>query len=968
MNLFSSNSDISNDMFKKKKELGRKKNKKKKVLFSCNSDNTSNTTIKKCVEKKKNRKKRILHSNSSNNNGDLSKKSEIKNKKKKGKSILFSSNSDNSVMSKKYKNEKNTLFNSNSDNSVMSKKYKNEKNTLFNSNSDNSVMSKKCKNEKNTLFNSNSDNSVISKKYKNEKNTLFNSNSDNSVISKKYKNEKNTLFNSNSDNSVMSKKYKNEKNTLFNSNSDNSVMSKKYKNEKNTLFNSNSDNSVMSKKYKNEKNTLFNSNSDNSVMSKKYKNEKNTLFNSNSDSNSTSIINIINKNGNKIRRHKQNKYSLKKNNDKLSRINYKNKINFTKIKSSNDNYFKKNNNNINEQIIFEEKSGKIEKLNNNESDLINNVSEDSLTNKKENNKELKDFNKLQSYDGIHNNSVTNWDKHKRRNNLKTCNNKNDKNFKDIYDDEKSGMYRLINFEKFKKRAYRNLNFLSIVDITRSQSESMQREYSEQNSEDDILKLTDNSCSSVKSYQMSHNSFFSNNNKSSVNSESNNKTLDIYNYYYIDNNNSTKDNNLEKLIYNSNKYYDLYSCLFNLNENTFEESEKEEVKKKEEYNEDIKMDKEENKNYYKFSKKYKNKRTNLKKEDDKKKFSLKKNLILYRNFKNINNEISRQNNIKGLNFKEMVSNFIRIINKNILSMNQEDSKGIKKSNYYNIYDDTSEVESVLNLENNSEDKILQKVHCLCLFCEEKNKILCKGELDLTVFKYIESNKTNNTVIQPFFMDNYIFTSFLNFSIHHKNIILYKKNDNIKKLKNSQFYKYSINMKKKYKINKIIHFVAEKIELTTIAIYMHGYNFLNDKEQFVAVVNFLKWKKIKKNYFEIIKLKRNKENLKIYEKCSFLINAIDKFCTLNNIHIDDIKENNAKKKFKRNMDNKKNSYFKTDKVSDNILFSYDVYKIEQIENSLNINLKNSNLQFLFVDPLYVSLKKTFHLYPTHITILF
>ncbi|CRH03673.1 conserved Plasmodium protein, unknown function [Plasmodium relictum] len=800
------------------------------------------------------------------------------------------------------------------------------------------------------------------------------------------------LFNSNSDNSndvlkkkKLDRKKPSKKKFLFSSSSDNTsnttikyqIEKKKKKNrKKRILYNTSSDNNSdksktnkIEKKKKKEKSTLFSSNSDkDSIISKTNKKKKSTLFSSNSDKDSIiSKTNKKKKSKRKLKRCKQNIYYWKKDNDKLSNATQENQVEFTNIKSCNDNNFNNNNDYYYEEIIIGRKNKEIEKSNNIENYLVKNISKDNFVNKKENYDKLEDFNKLQNYDETIDDPIAKCNKHKSCKNLKTYNNKNDKNLNDFYDDEKSGVYRLINFEKFKKRAYRNLNFLSIVDITRTHSESdEERENSEKDSEDDILNLTDKSDSSLKSNQIFDNSFFSNDYQSSKSSDSNNKTLDIYNYYYLDNNNnSKKDKNFEKSIYNSNKYSDLYSYLFNINEQNHEECEKEEVRGKEKYNEEEKS-KKENNNNYKNSEKYKDKKIKLKNDDDKKKILLKKNLILYRNFKNINNEISRQNNIKGLKFKEMVYNFIRIINRNVLTMNQEENKKKKKSHYNNISDNTSEVESVFNLENNNEeDEILQKAQCLCIFCSEKNKILNKNELDLIIFKYIEANKKNSTVIKPFFMDNYIFISYLNFSIHYQNIILCKKEKNIEKLKNSKFYKYSINMKRRHKINKIIHFVAGKITLTTLALYIQGFNFLNDKEQFVAVINFLKWKKIRKNYFEILKLKRNKENLKIHKSCSFLINAVDKFCALNNIHIDDMNKYNVKTS---KIDKKKKFYFHNNKFGENSLFSYNELKIEQIENSLNLNLKNSNLQFLFFDPLYISFKNTFHLYPEHIIILF
>ncbi|ETW41681.1 hypothetical protein PFNF135_03835 [Plasmodium falciparum NF135/5.C10] len=446
-------------------------------------------------------------------------------------------------------------------------------------------------------------------------------------------------------------------------------------------------------------------------------------------------------------------------------------------------------------------------------------------------------------------------------------------------------------------------------------------------------------------------------------------------------------------------------------------------------------------------------------------------MLYRNFKNINNEISRQNNKKGVRFKEMIGDFIRVLNKNVLKINEQNEKKQKKKEgeYYenninnnksnmdgynicdnntnfNLFDDdTSDVESFINFECyiNSCD-MMEKASCDCLFCIQHKKILNKDELYLILFKYMEDNKTEGTtIIKPYFLNIYVFTCFINFCIHYKNISICKADDidensnnsddqclddhlnnmnNIckdekgfhynnldkKKKKKMHFYKYSHSLYMKYNIKKMIYFIPKRIVLTTVAICIYGVHFLNkdneineeikerekkkekEKEECIAIINFLRWKKVRKNFYEILKLKKKrKENLMIYKKCFFFINAIDEYCNMCNIPIDDACSYNTQK----NKKNKKNVHNRMDtrlNLRNNKTNTYDnsfeyynqaemqkiqkiqkiqkVEEIQYIQDILNSNLQVNNIQFLFFDPIYVSSKKYVHFYPSHLIMLF
>ncbi|EUR69517.1 hypothetical protein PFBG_03731 [Plasmodium falciparum 7G8] len=668
----------------------------------------------------------------------------------------------------------------------------------------------------------------------------------------------------------------------------------------------------------------------------------------------------------------------------------------------------------------------------------------------------------------------------------------------LFKEHENSEYRLVNFEKLKKRAYRKLNFLSIVDVQKSLSDlSEERKNYKNKKPHDIYKDTyddnnentynehkqgiynnkqydekrdniyerdilNNSICSSDSFYKSNESFFlhekdedSTNLDSIENNKYNNQTLDIYNYYYQNNHEErNKDNKyLEKIVYNStnNNCDDLYNYLFKMNDSIDEDKESTKKYNNDEGNvgsnniddeDDNLNDELDDKDNLSNTRRIRQLKRRRRKKND---FLLKRNIMLYRNFKNINNEISRQNNKKGVRFKEMIGDFIRVLNKNVLKINEQNEKKQKKKEgeYYenninnnksnmdgynicdnntnfNLFDDdTSDVESFINFECyiNSCD-MMEKASCDCLFCIQHKKILNKDELYLILFKYMEDNKTEGTtIIKPYFLNIYVFTCFINFCIHYKNISICKADDidensnnsddqclddhlnnmnNIckdekgfhynnldkKKKKKMHFYKYSHSLYMKYNIKKMIYFIPKRIVLTTVAICIYGVHFLNkdneineeikerekkkekEKEECIAIINFLRWKKVRKNFYEILKLKKKrKENLMIYKKCFFFINAIDEYCNMCNIPIDDACSYNTQK----NKKNKKNVHNRMDtrlNLRNNKTNTYDnsfeyynqaemqkiqkiqkVEEIQYIQDILNSNLQRKIHQFLF-----------------------
>ncbi|GAW82775.1 hypothetical protein, conserved [Plasmodium gonderi] len=584
-----------------------------------------------------------------------------------------------------------------------------------------------------------------------------------------------------------------------------------------------------------------------------------------------------------------------------------------------------------------------------------------------------------------------------------------------YEKRKEAIYRLINFEKLKKRASRKLNFMSIVDITKEENDSPssphlctystsreEKKESVNNSEDDILNQTG------ISYELSNESTYSNehNNAIAMKEKNNNRTIDIYNYYYLDRNKNESGilRDVEKIVDTrscsgeENLYERLFGEMSNFSKGRWVNS----LQLSDSVRSDSDVIEASKKSMKKRKKSILQERKSLKmnpiKMNREKCNMVMRNLMLYRNFKNINVELSRQNNLKGLNFKKMVSNFIRVINKNIWEMNEQGDMNMveKMNNLRNSLENTSDVEERLltpdHKTNGEEETValfgedvnveekhsqLGKAKCVCIFCVENNKILTNEELYVSTFKYMEERKKEDTVIKPFFMNNYVFTAFINYSIHYENVKNVHKMENAQKMKNSQFYKFNRDIKKKYNIKKAIHFVAKKVTLTSIGIHIEGSNFLKEDENFIVVINFIKWKIIRKSYEEILKLKKKKkekENLSIFKKFFFFIKAIDEYCTLCNIRVDHQQPRSNFREKKKNFINhsiyKQNDHSSgsNSKFFGPSYFSYNEIKVNQIEESLNIDLVTSNVQFVLVDSLHVYASDTFYLYPAHVIVLF
>ncbi|KYN97859.1 hypothetical protein PGSY75_1204100 [Plasmodium gaboni] len=908
---------------------------------------------------------------------------------------------------------------------------------------------------------------------------------------------------------------------------------------------------------------LFSSNthSDNNINNKSIEKNEYCLFSNNSES--ENCCDNKKKNESHIKENKM--YSLFSSNSE-----YDENINNKKNNLSN-NIFNLQNNNIAHSKDEQEKKNKKDSFlkwtpHNNIKRSYNKRNYNKRTCNDNNSlyKNYENYENYENYKNIYNDSRKSKVENFIKRNYKHKDMKNKVN--NLFKQDEKGEYRLVNFEKLKKRAYRKLNFLSIVDVAKSLSDVSEenktnKKINNKNNKnnkksDDIYDNTyddtyddtynniyddicddkkddiyyrnnqdihnnnqyekdilNNSICSSDSFYKSNESFFlydkdedSTNLDSIENNKYNNQTLDIYNYYYLNNHDErNKDNKyLEKIVCNSTitNCDDLYNYLFQINNSIDKDKQSENEHNDEERNMDSNnINDEDNINadiceFEKkkethqtnganqtngadqtnttnhtldgkdnlFIKKKKKIRTRKRRKRKKKDFLLKRNIILYRNFKNINNEISRQNNKKGLRFKEMIGDFIRVLNKNVLKINEQNEKKQqqKESQYYenninnnksntnsynmcdnntnfNLFeDDTSDVESFINFEcyTNSCD-MMEKATCDCEFCIQHNKILNKNELYLILFKYMEDNKTDGTtIIKPYFLNIYVFTCFINFFIHYKNITICKVDDiddtnnncddkslddhvnnmnntckdekeinynkfQVKKKKKFHFYKYSHSLYTKYQINKIVYFIPKRIVLTTVGICIYGVNFLNkeneedelikerekEKDECVAIINFLKWKKVRKNFYEILKLKKKrKENLMIYKKCFFFINAIDEYCNMYNIPIDDTYSYNTQKnkKNKKNLHNRIDTHFnlynnKTN-TYDNSFEYYNqaemqkiqriqkVEEIQYIQDILNSNLQVNNIQFLFFDPIYVSSKKYVHFYPSHLIMLF
>ncbi|KEG01432.1 conserved Plasmodium protein, unknown function [Plasmodium vinckei vinckei] len=897
------------------------------------------------------------------------------------------------------------------------------------------------------LFSSNSENSSVHNEEKKNINKAYNndtillSNNETNKI-KKRKNglKKNCLFSSNSDsnndidkkNKIKKRKKKLKKGNNILSNkldgSYNHDVTEFEKKEKN-LFNNNINDKIHSPekgKNKTTEKSLFSSNSSDT---KSEKNRNGMTFNYSlfSDDNSESVVSQgVNKKKIKIGYNE----SLKSEKNKIaSRNNKKNKRLNSRAKLNNISNISKSSNSSNENRNKKKKKYEHNLFEDDtlESYVSHEEEEERSDNKK--NKKTKKLTKIvkknKGKNKIANNNET-LDKYIENDVREIKKNDNeDKNkssgfANETYDSKKSrseSLYRLVKFEQLKKKAQRKLKFLSIVDMEKDENESESE--SENESENDYSEADSILNESDKSSKTLENSFFSDNYEHSENDETQNNseqsenidTIDIYNYYYIDN--EVKDVNkkidLEKVIPPSTeaRYDELYNMLFGFdNSKSVKNVDINPSNNNEDKNGSIHAY---NENRCKESQKNKEKKKEIKK-------SLEKNFILYRNFRNLNNEISRQNNKKGLILKEIVSSFIRLINENMLNNvgnvgngengehvgNRElGEKRTSRIEYEEDFNETSEVEEMfISFEQNENNKrgdeelfnidnvgnvcsgelknenidSLKNKECFCLFCKEQNEVLQKDKINLIIFKIIKDNKNKNTMIKSFFMNNYIFKLFINHSIHNKYIIVVcKERKNEKGYKYSSYYKWSTLIIKRFNIKKILHVIPKKVVLTNIAIHIYAINILNENEKLIVVINFLKWKKIRKNYHEILKL-NNKErytNLIIYKKFSFFINLIDKYCSIKNINLD-INNNDDKMGCNARISNidKSEFYGNPNKIKNNTHYSntYNELKVNEIEENLNIHLENSDLQFVLVDPLNVSSHNESYLYPSHCVILF
>ncbi|SCM19610.1 conserved Plasmodium protein, unknown function [Plasmodium chabaudi chabaudi] len=905
--------------------------------------------------------------------------------------------------------------------------------SLFSSNSENSSVYNENKNEKKKNIN---------KTYNND--TILLSNNENNKI-KKRKNglKKNCLFSSNSDgsndidkkNKIKKKKKKLKKgnNILSNKldgNHDHNVT--EFEKKETNLINNNINNKVQSPekgKNKTTEKSLFSSNSSD-TKSEKSRNGIPFNYSLFSDDNSESVVSqCVNKKKIKIghneslkseknkiasRNNEKNKIASQ-NSKKNKRLNRRTKLNnISKISkssnSSNENRNKKKKKY--EHNLFEDDT--LESYVSHEGE-----EEEERSDNKKNKKTKKLTKNVEKNDRENNETLDKYIENDMR--VVTKNDDEDKNRSsgfgnETYDSKKSrseSLYRLVKFEQLKKKAQRKLKFLSIVDMTKDGSES-ENDYSEtdETTNDSILNESDKSSKTLED------SFFSDNYEHSEKYENENNsersenidTMDIYNYYYIDNEETdvNKKMDLEKVIPPSTeaRYDDLYNMLFG-----FDHSES--VKNVDTNPSNDNKDRNESIHVYNENRCKGSQNNNGKKEEIKK--SLEKNFILYRNFRNLNNEISRQNNKKGLILKEIISSFIRLINENML---ENEKKEITEGDRYSgkktskiedeeDYNETSEVEEMfVSFEQNENDKRgdedlynintvnnadnagsidnadnggsadLKNEECICLFCREKNEVLKKEELNLIIFKIIKDNKNKNTMIKLFFMNSYIFRLFINHSIHNKYIIVVCK-DRKNEKKYSRYYKWSTLITNRFNIKKILHVIPKKITLTNIAIHIYAINFLNENEKLIVVINFLKWKKIRKSYYEILKL-NNKEkytNLIIYKKFSFFINLIDKYCSIKNINLDmnnndDINYDVGVSNFEKENFFKKKFHANPNKIKNNTHYSntYNELKVNEIEENLNTHLENSDLQFILVDPLNVSSHNESYLYPSHFVVLF
>ncbi|CAA9990078.1 conserved Plasmodium protein, unknown function [Plasmodium knowlesi strain H] len=593
----------------------------------------------------------------------------------------------------------------------------------------------------------------------------------------------------------------------------------------------------------------------------------------------------------------------------------------------------------------------------------------------------------------------------------------------LHETKEEGMYRLINFEKLKKRASRKLNFMSIVNMANGGGDSSglsscssshwsirssvrpqagnhrgeERTESTSKSEDDILNRTG------VSYEASTESTEESKNDSAyVNEEKdNNRTIDVYSYYYLGKHvdNLVLNKNVEKMEGSVNciESENLHDHLFGLGKDNSKRPDRADITSK---------------GMHKAMSKKKipqlDRVTSLKMKERRRKigkgnnFMLQKNFKMYRNFKNINVELSRQNNLKGLNFKKMVVNFIRLVNKNMMEMKEQGEMDLSKEGNHSREDfkDTSDVEEwyatrgdarkeeerkteVSLQRGESQYSQLEIATCTCIFCSDREKILTNEEMHVSTFKYMNERKEEDTLVKPFFMHSYVFTAFINYFIHYGRVSCVHRGGKTggkavsKPMeKNLQFYKFDKRVTRKYGIKRIILFVAKRVTLTSVGIHMEGSNMLQEEEEFVVVINFFKWRMMRRRYKEIVKVKRKKkekENSRILKNFFFVVKAIDEYCVLCNIQVD---RPNGGKSFRERERRYMNQPFcrREDNTPRNgctffgsSYFSLNEMKVCEIEDSLNRDLANSRLQFALVDSLRVSAGHTLYLFPAHILVL-
>ncbi|CAI7722684.1 conserved Plasmodium protein, unknown function [Plasmodium vivax] len=575
-----------------------------------------------------------------------------------------------------------------------------------------------------------------------------------------------------------------------------------------------------------------------------------------------------------------------------------------------------------------------------------------------------------------------------------------------------GMYRLINFEKLKKRASRKLNFVSIIDMSRGGGDSSVASSVGSpprspphsrggSSEEDILNRT--GVSHVASSESTQESRSDRAARAAVDEERNsNRTIDVYSYYYQGRHEgeSAPHRDVEKMGGGGNCPVGekLYERLFGQAEGKPNWRQEQTLLYGGEatsggMHTPLQMNRPRNQRVSRNN------------------FMLQRNFQLYRNFKNINVEMSRQNNLKGLNLKEMVVKFIRLVNKNVLAMNERGEMAISQGGDHSGEDsqDTSDVEEWYVTRGDAtkggdtktqpslqqtegEHPQLELAKCACIFCSEKKKILTNGEMHVCTFKYLDERKNEDTVVKPFFMHRYVFTAFINYYIHYGGAACVQGGEKRGEAGGEEgeeeessergaifhWYKFAKHVTKKYGIKGVLLFAAKRVTLTSVGIHVEGANVLQEGEELVVVINFFKWRVMRRRYEEVVKLKRRKrererESLSFLKTFSFFVKSVDEYCLLCDIRVDDL---NGRKNFRQ----KKRSHTSQPfcKREDNThrngctffgpsYFSYNEVRVGQIEDALNRELANSRLQFALVDSLSVSTGRAPYLFPAHMLLL-